>query len=256
MGYDEHVEYLGIKDGDTIRIALGGRSFHGQATCLARTECSSVFRFDHKHYVFDLEGWLGRILPYSLTLPKTVLIKAIERRFEFRNEYMALQRLRPLQGRLIPRFYGTVRLYDQEGEIMKYVIAVQYLHGGDLYGLYDRSSQMSEDDLGFYKTGLRECVASLTEYHISHGDPNLANLMVGEVVSMRMNWSLLSTRLAIFLLFHTALAIWTLLARGILDCGVHEVTVCLQRAIESAEVVRLTLTGVCCYDPAAAVRCA
>lgn len=109
-------------------------------------------------------------------LPSTVILKKRKPDWdkEFENEKLMYRRLKPLQGRFIPYFYGQA-IYDGSPALVLSEIVGRRL--------FDITMQHGEDEE--FEKKLVEVYKALTHYGVIHGDSKLDNAIhVGDRVML------------------------------------------------------------------------
>ncbi len=122
--------------GKTVQFRLGCSVVTGQSRLFAvHWDHILRFRVDHggtlerairriTHWLPRLvQGWVRAWFPGPF-LPDTVLIKELKApdwEKEFNNEIKMYRRLRPIQGRAVPIFYGETKIEGTRALVMEYV---------------------------------------------------------------------------------------------------------------------------------------
>ena|SRR5277367_6237944 len=114
----------------------------------------------------------------------------------FRNECRAYQKLRPLQGLCIPRFYGTTEM-DKTWKNPLYIhldvygILLEYIEGSTLEELNSESLLVNKHP--HIGQATVDCFERITRFGVLHGDVNYGNVMVrhdGRVFLVDFAWAL------------------------------------------------------------------
>ncbi|KAL1877368.1 hypothetical protein VTK73DRAFT_8663 [Phialemonium thermophilum] len=123
-----------------------------------------------------VQAWARAAFP-EWFLPDTVVIKQEKRAADpedqevmeelFDNEIKAYDRLKPLQGEVIPAYHGRIRYYGRRALIL------QHLAGVSLAS--PEAALLTAEELS---TLLQPCYRALHAFGVHHDDPNLANFQL------------------------------------------------------------------------------
>jgi len=172
-------------------VTYKGRVLQGRLERISDNgRLSTVYLFSHDS--FSLDDWLLRFLlryiTFSFDLPRQVVLKQYETFMLSQDdavatmeaEQSALRAMHPIQGTVVPRYYGRVNI---EGAAQP-ALALQHLKGRNLWQwLKTRDLGVDDTSVEDVCQGISHALAEISKYGIMHGDIDtnkMDNLMLAE----------------------------------------------------------------------------
>ena len=122
-------------------------------------------------------SWMGYVIHTLQTLwsipealPQSFAIKIFPDLKRFLNERIVYRRLRPLQGRTIPRMFGDAICVSKNGEGFT-ALVMEYIDGLDI-------EKMSQSTLESLAPQILDRFRQLSPFGVQHADPASRNLIV------------------------------------------------------------------------------